>query len=212
MATYLLFLATDQDIVQERWAELANAPASRLVVHDPSILAGLAHEEETAQAPPFRAVLTATLDGPNELASLATRLARTEWLDRSRSAVVAGSEFVVVEGDQPIVLAMALTRKAELRREQFVDHWSTTHADLGRQVPGSEGYRQLHLDPVLTGEARALLGFGGPEFDGVALAYYSSRDAALAILADVEVTATLLEDERRFIDHSRAAMVIGATV
>ena len=211
MATYLLFLATDQDIDQQRWAELAGAPTSRFVVHDPSILAGLAHEEETAQAPPFRAVLATNLDRPDELASLAARLARTDWLDRSRSTAVAGTEFIVVDGDQPIVLAMALTRKAELSHDQFVDHWSTTHADLGRQVPGSEGYRQLHLDPALTTEARALLGFGGPEFDGIALAYYSSRDAVLAIMANAEVTATLLEDERRFIDHSRAAMVIGAT-
>ncbi len=209
MTTYALFLATNADIDRDTWAELASTPELRLMPHDPSILAGLAHGEETAQAPPFQAVVTSTLDTSDELAACLARLA---WLDRSRSAVVAGDEFVVVEGDEPIVLAMALTRKAELSHEDFVRHWSTTHADLGRQVPGSEGYRQLHLDRALTADARTAFAFGGPEFDGVALAYYSSRDAVLAILANAAVTARLLEDERRFIDHSRAAMVIGATV
>jgi EthD domain len=209
VTTYALFLATNTDVDGNMWAELASAPALRLIPHDPSILAGLAHGEETAQAPPFQAVLTATLEAPAELEA---RLARVPWLDRARSRVVAGAEYVVVEGDQPIVLAMALTRRPELSHDDFVRHWSTTHADLGRQVPGSEGYRQLHLDPERTAEARAALGFGGPEFDGVALAYYSSRDAVIAILANAEVTASLLEDERRFIDHSQAAMVIGATV
>jgi hypothetical protein len=209
VTTYALFLATNTDVDRDMWTELANAPALRLIPHDPSILAGLAHGEETAQAPPFQAVLMATLDGPAELEA---RLARVPWLDRPRSTVVAGAEYVVVEGDQPIVLAMALTRKPDSSHEDFVRHWSTTHADLGRQVPGSEGYRQLHLDPELTARAGDALGFGGPDFDGVALAYYSSRDAVLAILANAEVTETLLEDERRFIDHSRAAMVIGATM
>ena len=68
----------------------------------------------------------------------------------------------------------------------------------------------MHLDTELTSQARELTGFTGPRFDGVALAYYSTEATFQAIMANAEITARLLEDERRFIDHSRAAMVVGA--
>ena len=108
------------------------------------------------------------------------------------------------------MLAMALTRRAGMSLADFTEYWSTKHADLGRQVPGSEGYRQVHLDTELTSQARELTGFDGPRFDGVALAYYSTEVTFQAIMANAEITDRLLEDERRFIDHSRAAMVVGA--
>jgi hypothetical protein len=162
-------------------------------------------------APPFAGFVEIDAAGDAEvlLPALAGALAAATWVDVPDSSVVIGSEFTVVPGDGPLMLAMALTRRNGMTLEDFTEYWSTKHAELGRQVPGSEGYRQVHLDADLTATARRLTGFGGPVFDGLALAYYSDDKALLTILANPEVTATLLEDERRFIDHSKAALIVG---
>ena len=170
------------------------------MAHDPSILRGLAHGAETAAAPPFVGLVEITLDEDDTttaLATLAAPLDRAGWIDRAASAVVVGPELTVVPGDERIMLAMALSRRAGMSLADFTEYWSTKHADLGRQVPGSEGYRQVHLDTELTSQARELTGFTGPRFDGVALAYYSTEATFQAIMANAEITDRLLEDERR---------------
>lgn len=215
-----LLLAGQQQDYSSELSVLADDLASgfqqrgrvRTVAHDPSILSGLAHGAETAAAPPYVGLVEITLDEADTagaLTALAAPMDRAEWLDRAASTVVVGTELTVVPGDERIMLAMALTRRAGMSLAEFTEYWSTNHAALGRQVPGSEGYRQVHLDTELTSQARELTGFTGPRFDGVALAYYSTEATFQSIMANAEITGPLLEDERRFIDHSRAAIVIG---
>ena len=185
----------------------------RAVVHDATALGGLAHGDETASAPTFVALLQIR-QLPNEqlpqmLDALAGQLDQWPWLDRERSTVVVGPELVVVPGEQPLLLAMALRRWDAMSRAEFQRYWSTNHAELGRQVPGSQGYRQVHTDSALTDPARGILGMNGPDFDGVAVACYADQSAFLGIMANEAVVQRLLEDERKFIDHSAAAMVVG---
>jgi hypothetical protein len=116
------------------------------VVHDPTALGGLAHGDETASAPTFVALLQVRhltdQQMPQTLSALVAPLRQCQWLDRERSTVVAGPEIVVVPGEQPLMLAMALRRKDSMNRVEFQRYWSTTHAELGRQVPGSQGYHR----------------------------------------------------------------------
>jgi uncharacterized protein (TIGR02118 family) len=192
---------------------LAGLRGARVTVHDPSLLAGLAHGEETESAPPFQYLVElacgSTRSATDVLAAARIRLNAIDGIDRPASTAVAGPEFTVVPGDQPIMLGMALTRRAGMSRDEFTQYWRTTHAELGRQVPGSEGYRQVHLDETLTNTARDTFEFGGPRFDGMAVAFYSSQAALEAIFSNSDVTSTLLADERNFIDHARSAMVVG---
>ena len=109
------------------------------------------------------------------------------------------------------MLAMALTRKNPLTRAEFQLHWATKHAELGRRVPGSQGYRQVHTDATLTEPARSAVGVGNLDFDGVALAYYADSAELRGILANPSIVEPLLEDERRFIDHERSTLVVGRT-
>jgi hypothetical protein len=67
----------------------------------------------------------------------------------------------------------------------------------------------VHTDAELTNQARGILGVNGPDYDGVAIACYADQAAFLGIMANEAVVQTLLEDERKFIDHSAAAMVVG---
>lgn len=193
--------------------DLVATADARAVVHDSTALGGLAHGDETASAPTFVALLQIRQlpNGriPQTLDALVAQLDQWPWLDRERSTVVVGPELVVVPGEQPLLLAMALRRRDELSRPEFQRYWSTNHAELGRQVPGSQGYRQVHTDAALTDEARRVLRLNGPDYDGVAVACYADQAAFLGIMANEAVVQRLLEDERRFIDHSAAAMVVG---
>jgi hypothetical protein len=188
----------------------------RAVVHDPTALGGLAHGDETEDAPRFVALLQVRHLPKEQLRQtlevLAGSLDQGLWLDRDRSTVVVGPELVVVPSEQPLLLAMALRRKDSMNRQEFQRYWSTNHAELGRRVPGSQGYRQVHTDAALTEQARVILGMNGPDYDGVAVACYSDHSAFLGIMANVAVVERLLEDERKFIDHSAAAMVVGYEV
>jgi hypothetical protein len=193
----------------DRWT----AADVRTVVHDAAALGGLAHGDETASAPTFVALLQIRQvpqeQMPQTLDALAGQLDQWSWLDRERSAVVVGPELVVVPGEQPLLLAMALRRRDSMSRPEFQRYWSTNHAALGRQVPGSQGYRQVHTDATLTDQARGILKVNGPDYDGVAVACYADQAAFLGIMANEAVVQRLLEDERKFIDHSAAAMVVG---
>lgn len=183
----------------------------RVVVHDGRILSGLAHESETDDAPAFAGFIEVDADfsRPEVLASVTETLCAGTSVDAERSSILIGSEFTVVPGDQPIVLAMALTRRDGMSFEDFLEYWRTTHAELGRQVPGSEGYRQIHPDSALTETAWQQTGFTGPRYDGIAMACYSTDEAFRAVLANAEVAGPLLEDEKNFINHERSAMIIG---
>ena len=195
-------------------ADLVTTADARAVVHDTTALGGLAHGDETASAPTFVALLqirqlpNGPITADTGLRSL-LQLDQWPWVDRERSTVVVGPELVVVPGEQPLLLAMALRRRDEMSRPEFQRYWSTNHAELGRQVPGSQGYRQVHTDAALTNQARRILGVNGPDYDGVAVACYADQAAFLGIMANEAVVQRLLEDERRFIDHSAAAMVVG---
>lgn len=123
--------------------------------------------------------------------------------------MVAGTEHVIVPGEQPLLLAMAIRRLPSLSHEQYVAHWSTVHAELGRGVPGSEGYRQVRTDGALQRRIAAASGLGVADLDGAALAYYSSPAAMARILGDPDVAGRLMADERTFIDHRRSAMLCG---
>lgn len=193
-------------------AALADGIGVRVTVHDPSLLSGLTHGDATESAPPFRYLVELACkreEADSKIDWLRAGLDSVDGIDRASSAAVAGTEFTVVPGEEQIMLGMALTRTPAMTHEAFSEYWRTTHAELGRTVPGSEGYRQVHIDAALTDNVVRTLGFDGPRFDGIALAYYSSQAAFEAIMANTEVTSALLADERQFIDHSRAAMIVG---
>lgn len=108
-----------------------------------------------------------------------------------------------------VKLVFALRRHAHLSREQFQRTWRNDHAPLvekHREALGIRRYVQVH-----TVETPANAGLqasrSAPEaYDGVAELWFDDL-AALEAPASPEAIAaatTLLEDERRFIDHERS--------
>ena len=93
-------------------------------------------------------------------------------------------------------LVFVLHRRADLSREEFQRYWSTTHAPLVAGVAdvlGITRYQQVHT--VTDGPAG-----GARPFDGVAELWFDPASTTASREEQQRAGATLLEDERRFID------------
>ena len=114
-----------------------------------------------------------------------------------------------------IKLTFCLRRLPHLSREEFQRYWLGTHAALVRShadVLRIRGYVQLHTTTTPLNDAlRASR--GGPEaYDGVAELWWDSMEDLTAAMSTPEgaaAGASLLEDERRFIDLERSPLWLG---
>ena len=114
-----------------------------------------------------------------------------------------------------IKLAFCLHRRPELTHEAFQRYWLEEHGPLVREHAEAlriRRYVQLHttdhaLNPALQASR------GGPDaYDGVAELWWESFEELAAAMATPEGQksgATLLEDERRFIDLARSPLFVG---
>ena len=156
--------------------------------------------------PPFDAVVQ--LSGGESATVLSDRLADIAarldtWIDRSRSAVLVGEEIRITAGDGPVLIVMPLRRLPELSHEQFMAHWFERHADLGEAVEGVR-YRQNHVDYTATNALAQRLGLSFEPMDGLTESYFDNEQEAFTLMSREEVTVGAIEDEKRFIDHSRS--------
>ena len=111
-----------------------------------------------------------------------------------------------------IKLTFALVRLPGLSRGEFQDYWFNHHAPLVagvREVLGIRRYVQMHSLPNEVSEGlRASRGAPEP-YDGVAQLWYDSLEDLGQRMADPaaqEAGRRLLEDEKKFIDHSRSPL------
>jgi uncharacterized protein (TIGR02118 family) len=92
-------------------------------------------------------------------------------------------------------------RKPGMSREDFGKYWTTTHAELGRQVPGIVRY-VVNLAPDLSGTGREL------PYDGFAEAWFESRDAMRASAASPELQTVLADEENLFDRSTRFSVIV----
>jgi hypothetical protein len=105
-----------------------------------------------------------------------------------------------------LTLVFALHRLPSLSSEQFHDYWLNKHAEVGRAVPGLQGYRQFHANQEATKAAAEAVGVALSDFEGAAEGFYRSLKDFLEIMSKPEVAADAIEDEKKFIDHSRSVI------
>lgn len=109
---------------------------------------------------------------------------------------------------------MCLTRHPNLSRREFQEYWKNKHGPFfmkNADAMGARKYVQSHtLDsPLNQGlrESRGMLA----EFDGVAEVWFDSEEAlvqGMSSTAGQELGAALLEDEGKFVDHSKSSAFI----
>ncbi|MDX2169141.1 MAG: EthD domain-containing protein [Deltaproteobacteria bacterium] len=111
-------------------------------------------------------------------------------------------------------LIFCLHRLPSLSREEFQRYWWETHGPLVRRHAAALGIRHYVQSHALGGDldAALLASRGGPPgYDGVAELWWddaASFAAASASEAGRIASRELLEDERRFIDHSRSPLFV----
>lgn len=91
-------------------------------------------------------------------------------------------------------------RRSGMSREDFGRYWTTTHAALGRQVPGIQRY-VVNLAPDLGGKGRELA------YDGFAEVWFDSLDDMRAAAGSAE-QRVVLDDEPNLFELSTRFMVI----
>jgi hypothetical protein len=127
-------------------------------------------------------------------------------INLSKSAVIAGTEHVIIPGEQALMIIFALRRLDALSSMEFHDYWLHKHSQVALEVPNLKGYKQFHADPAATARAAEALGVGIKDFEGTAEGSFESLDDFLKIMSSPEVAQRALEDEKKFIDHSRSSI------
>lgn len=107
-------------------------------------------------------------------------------------------------------LLYLLRRKEGLSLSEFRQHWLDRHAEFGRRNPAILRYVQYHAladDPIRAALPQAGAGSDATGYDGMAVAWFGSA-AELREAMRGDGVAAALEDESRFIDHSRSVALL----
>jgi uncharacterized protein (TIGR02118 family) len=115
-------------------------------------------------------------------------------------------------------MVFCLRRRPDIDAAEFSRYWREEHAPLFRQYAAAlavRRYTQSHR--LQTGFNTALRAHrNAPDgFDGVAEVWFDSLDelrTALSSTAGLAAGETLIEDERRFIDHSESPIWIAEEI
>ncbi|MCA9404520.1 MAG: EthD domain-containing protein [Candidatus Omnitrophica bacterium] len=109
-----------------------------------------------------------------------------------------------------VKFVMCLTRHPDLSREEFQEYWLNSHGPFFRKfqaVHKAGKYTQLHtLTTPLNANLIASRGMTA-EYDGIVEVEFESEQAFMDAMSTEEgqrLGAALLEDEGRFIDHSKS--------
>jgi hypothetical protein len=125
-------------------------------------------------------------------------------IDRERTELVVSTEVTIVPGHAPVFVLMPNTRRPALTHDQFIDTWYGGHAELGKAA-GVARYRQHHTRMAETEKASRALGLPVPLYDGIGTSYFLDVAEGVAAMSAEAVAKGAIEDEKRFIDHSRSS-------
>jgi uncharacterized protein (TIGR02118 family) len=100
-----------------------------------------------------------------------------------------------------VKLIYCISKKPDMTVEEFQSYWRNTHAPIAGAIPGLRRYVQSHVLP------ETYAGRTPPAFDGAAELWFDDLDAMRAAMSSPETKAAI-EDEKKFIDHSRVASFI----
>jgi uncharacterized protein (TIGR02118 family) len=100
-----------------------------------------------------------------------------------------------------VKLIYCINRLPDMSVEDFQTYWWETHGPIAGAIKGVRRYVQCHTLP------ETYAGGQEPAFDGAAQLSWDSVEAMGEIAGTPEVRAAL-EDEKKFIDHSRVAMTV----
>ena len=99
-----------------------------------------------------------------------------------------------------IKLVYCITKKSELKDEEFFRYWENVHGPIGARIPRLRKLVQSHRLKVSGEKCR-------PEYDGMAELWFDSLEDLLAARQSPEWKAST-DDEANFIDHNKTAYFV----
>ncbi len=100
-----------------------------------------------------------------------------------------------------VKIIYGFNRKDGMSVEEFQRYWRETHGPIAARIPGVRRYVQNHTLPELYGTRHP------PTYDGAAELWFDDLESMRAAFASPENQAAR-EDEKNFIDHSEAFLII----
>lgn len=117
------------------------------------------------------------------------------------AALEGAVNTVVPAHATPYRYVYVMRRKAGMSHAEYLEYYSTIHAEFGRRTPATEGYEQLHLDEVRSESAARTTGLGPWRADSVSELALPSVEGFLAALATSAVATEGPADELNFVDR-----------
>lgn len=192
-------------------AEPARFTGPGFVVTDPQLFkSGPDGEPLGARPAPFDVVVEVRLVGePPEWTSVAEKAVRSALdragvVDPTRSALVAGCELRVIEGEGAAFSAGLIRRRADVAAAEFTVRWRDRHATFARRVSGAVGYRQIHAVPEFCRAAAGATGITVSDFDGLGMMFAADLRTLGFVRSSPEVGLDATKDEMTFADHTRS--------
>ena len=131
------------------------------------------------------------------LGGVAARLG--DLIDPARSAAVAGTEEIFLQGDGPLAGMYAVRRRPGDSYEHFHDFWRLEHTKLSMYIPGFR-YRQLHAVGYASRAAAERAGVAVADIDGV-IEYFFDDIQYQVDMTRLDNFPEIYADEKNFIDH-----------
>ena len=97
-----------------------------------------------------------------------------------------------------VKVVYCINKLPNLSDEEFHRYWRDVHGPIASRIPGCRRYVQSHT--LYRGKTR-------PPYDGCAEMWMDDWDAYKKAMGSDELKAAL-EDEKKFIDHSRTAFFV----
>lgn len=104
-----------------------------------------------------------------------------------------------------IALIVAARRRADLSRDEFVDHWLNRHGPLVLSVPEFARYLKRYvLHPYdADGAGQSLVLGAESEYDGVGELWFDSHAAMVSAFSEPRYLEIIRPDEDRFLDRDK---------
>ena len=107
---------------------------------------------------------------------------------------------------QVLKLTAFLTRRADLTREQFDEHWSEKHASLERSLPEVQANVRRYVQQTVSDGLPAAV--PTPSYDGVGELWFGDLNGALAALTSENYQTIVIPDEEKFLDRSKMKFLL----
>lgn len=159
--------------------------------------------DSSTDLPPVIVVLNSDDAVAVEATAKALSEAVAPTLAADKINVLGTRRYEILPEKGPIRIHYGLRRLPQMSVGEFQNYWLGTHADVGRQLIPPYGYVQSHGNKEFTDALCTATGFAASTLDGIACVYFPDVDACQRQLAREDVAEIAIEDEKKFIDHSR---------